>query len=69
MSTKTAFAMLALLAWMMTFCVIVLSALRANCFFLHDTYQQRLLIFALINMVCVVWLICIPVWQATKGSD
>ncbi|WGH49598.1 hypothetical protein [Alishewanella phage vB_AspM_Slicko01] len=69
MSTKTAFAILALLAWMMTFCVIVVSALQANCFFLHDTYQQKLLVVALINMICVVWFICIPVWQATKGSD
>lgn len=71
MNTKTTFAMLALLAWMMTFCVIVVSALQADCFFLHDAYQKKLLLTSLVNMVCVVYLISITftnqLSQAGKG--
>lgn len=52
MNTKTTFAMLALLAWMLTFCVIVVSALQASCFFPHETYQKKLLLTSLVNMVC-----------------
>jgi uncharacterized membrane protein len=69
MNTKTTFTMLALLAWMVTFCVIVVSALQASCFFLHDTYQKKLLLTSLVNMVCVVYLISIRFYSKQNIGD
>lgn len=68
MDNKTTFAMLALLVWMITFCVLVVSALQASCFFLHETYHKKLLLTALVNLVCMVYFITINFTNNNGGE-
>lgn len=57
MSTKLTFAMLALLSWLMTFVVLLTTAMHADCSFTHQDFQQKILLTGLVNLVCVVFFI------------
>ena len=65
MDTRTSFALLVLMSWVITFVVLVVSALKADCFFLHP---EKLLVTALVNTVCVVYFISMQIRQAAKGE-
>lgn len=66
MSTKLCFAMLALLSWMLSFVVILTSALFANCYFINEDYPTNILILGLVNIFSVVYFITINFREKIK---